>query len=336
MSLKLALVDLFHAQSLDVIQKALPPGWQLQVTDDATEEARRAVLKDADAAFVMAAPLPRSVLRVAPHLTFVHKLGAGIDRIDSAYCAEAGIGLARLNAGNAIPTAEHTLLLMLAACRGLRSLDQGVRAGKWEKERARGTGRQINGRTIGIIGFGAVGQQVARLLAPFGATVRYYSRTRAPTEVELALDVAFMELDDLLASSDIVTLHVPLQHDTKNLIDAKRLRRMKSGAILINTGRGAVIDEAALAQALQDEDLLAAGLDVFAQEPPSESPLLNAPHTMLTPHVGGATIDNFHGVVGRAVDNLQRALDARPIGPKELIVPVNRCWRVHDALVHKT
>ena len=324
-ALTLGIIDTFHPRTLDAIRCSIPEDWQLSITQAPTEDARATALSKADVAFVMATPMPRTLLERAPRLVFVQKLGAGTDRIDTDYCMQAGIGVARLQAGNSIPTAEHTILLMLAACRQLAKLDRRTRAGAWDKEDARGINRQIHGRTVGIVGLGAIGRQVARLLAPFGAKLLYFSPTRASAAEEAELGVAYAGLDELIGAVDIMTLHLPLRPETKNLINAGRLRALKRGAILVNTSRGAVLDEAELARALMDGHIFSAGIDVFSEEPPVNSPLLTLENTILTPHTGGGTIDNFSNVAQRAVRNVCLALAGDPIDPDELVVPMRRC-----------
>jgi phosphoglycerate dehydrogenase-like enzyme len=320
----LGIIDPFHPRILDTISEAIPNDWRLSVTAAPTEAARAQALAPADVAFVMATPMPRSLLEQARRLVFIQKLGAGTDKIDSAYCSEAGIGLARLQAGNAIPVAEHTLLLMLAACRQLPRLDRNTRAGEWDKEAARGMNRQINGRTVGIVGLGAIGRQVARLLAPFGARLLYYDPMRASPADEAALGVQYVDLDDLIGAADILTLHLPLLPETANLIDARRLRALKPGAILVNAARGGLVDEAELARALSDGHIFAAGLDAFSAEPPLGSPLLALENTVVTPHTAGGTVDNFAGIAARGVENVQRVLAGRALDPAEMLVPVGR------------
>ncbi len=323
-SVTLAVIDPFHPRIIDEIRAAAPPDWRVVVTQAATEEARAVALAQCDVAFVMATPMPRSLLERAPLLRFIQKLGAGIDKIDRDYCAAEGIGLARLQAGNAIPVAEHTVLLMLAACRQLPWLDRNTRAGAWDKEAVRGENRQINGKTVGIVGFGAIGRQVARLLGGFGATLVYYDPVRASAEDETVFGVAYRDLDALTAEVDILTLHLPLLPETSNLIDARRIRAMKKGAILVNAARGGLVDEVELARALQDGHLFAAGLDAYSAEPPVGNPLLGLDNTVVTPHCAGATIDNFAGVAARAVENVRRVLAGEAVDPAELVVPVRR------------
>ena len=320
----LGIIDPFHPRILEVIRAAVPQDWTIRITEAPTEDARAAALASADVAFVMATPMPRSLLERAPRLRFIQKLGAGTDKIDSDYCREAGIGLARLQAGNNVPVAEHTLLLMLAACRQLPRLDAGTRAGEWDKEAVRGVNLQIGGKTVGIVGFGAIGRQVARLLSGFGAHLVYFDPRSASPQDEAAFGVEYRDLDDLIAVSDIVTLHVPLLPETANIIDARRLRAMKPGAILVNAARGGLVDEEELARALGDGHLLAAGIDAFSTEPPVGNPLLALENTVVTPHSAGGTVDNFSNVAARGVENAMRILAGQSIPPDDLLLPVRR------------
>lgn len=318
---RLAIIDPFHPRIIDTLRENIPADWQMLVAEEESEAARARVLKEADVAFVMATHMPRTLLQQAPHLRFIQKLGAGTDRIAVDHCTERGILVARLNAANAIPVAEHTLALMLGAYRNLVRLDAGVRAGRWEKEAARGVNRQIHGKRVGIVGFGAIGRQVARLLAGFEAEIVYFDPVPAPAEVERALGARRLELDELLATSDIVSLHLPLTPETRNLIDAAAIARMKPEALLVNCARGAVVDEAALAEALANGRLMGAAIDAFAEEPPVGSPLLALENTVLTPHTGGGTRDNFAGLVVRAVENTARVFAGQPLPAGDAVNP---------------
>lgn len=318
---RIAVIDPFHPRILETIRTALPEGWTLSVTEGPGEPQHAAAMADADMAFVMATPMPRSLLAAAPRLRFIQKLGAGVDRIDTAFCTERGIAVARLEAGNAIPVAEHTLLLMLAACRNLPRLDRQTREGRWEKERVRGENRHLHGMTVGLVGFGAIGRQVARLLAPFGVTLVYFDTRRAAPVDEAAFGARYAGLDDLIAMADIVSLHLPLMPETRNLLSAERLRAMKRGAILVNAARGGLVDETALAAALRDGHLQAAAIDAFAEEPPVGNPLLALDSTVVTPHCAGATIDNFAAIAERAVANARRILAGVPLPEGDTVVP---------------
>jgi phosphoglycerate dehydrogenase-like enzyme len=315
-----AIIDPFHPAILKSIAHRLPAGWTLAVTSGPSDDERAEALSASDVALVMATKMPRQLLERAPKLRFIQKLGAGVDSIDAAFCRQAGIGLARLQAGNAIPVAEHTLLLMLAACRHLPRLDAETRAGRWDKEQVRGENRHLNGKTIGIVGFGAIGRQVARLLSGFGVDLVYFDPLRAAAKDEDAFGVRYMALDDLLAAADVVTLHLPLMADTAGLISAERIARMKPGALLVNAARGGLVDEAALAEALSSGHLFGAALDAFSTEPPVGSPLLELDNTIITPHCAGATIDNFAAVAERAFRNVERYLAGEALPEGDLVL----------------
>jgi D-3-phosphoglycerate dehydrogenase len=319
-ALTIGIIDPFHPKSIDTIAAAIPAEWHLRIARGQSDAEKAEAVREADILLVMAAPVPASIIDAAPRLRFIQKLGAGVDRIDLDRCAARGIGVARLQAGNSIPVAEHTLLLMLAACRRLPFLDRQTRAGGWDKEAARGVSRQIHGKTVGIVGFGAIGQAVAKLLSGFGAKLFYYDPRRASPELEHSLNVSFAPLDDLVAQADIVSLHLPLMKETAKLFDAVRMAKMKPGAILINCARGGLVDEAALHEALVSGHIFAAGIDAFESEPPAGSPLLLLDQTVVTPHTAGGTIDNFRPVVERAVGNTQRFLAGEEIPAQDLVL----------------
>jgi phosphoglycerate dehydrogenase-like enzyme len=310
-----AVLDMFHPQIKAAIEAAVPAKWIVHFATENTPAARAAVIRDADIVFVMAAPMPKELLAGATRLRLIQKLGAGVDRIDLEVCRERGIGVARLYAGNSVPVAEHTILLMLSVYRQLPQIDARTRAGVWSKEDARGMHRQLLGKTVGLVGFGAVGKEVAKRLRGFEVAILYYDPFPASPEVEKQLGVTRADLDALLQTSDIVSLHLPLLSETKGIIDAKRIAAMKPDAVLINCARGGLVDEAALADALKAGRLFGAGIDAFAEEPPVGSPLLKLDNTVVTSHLAGATLDNFSGIVARAVENAETVLrgEALPV-----------------------
>ena len=316
----ISIIDPFYPSIIDVIRRSLPQGWTLSVAAEPTAEARAAVAREADVIFVMATPLPAELLRAAPKLRFVQKLGIGVDRIDTDYCRENGIPVARLQGGNAIPVAEHTLMLILSSYRHLPMLDRETRAGQWDKEKVRAINRQICGKTVGIVGFGAIGRRLAQLLAGFEATVVYFDPQPAPADVEKELGVRRMDLDDLIASSDIISLHMPLTKGTAGLIGAERIAAMKPDALLVNCARGGVVDEDALAKALKEGRLFGAAIDAFSAEPPLGNPLLELENTIVTPHCAGGSVDNFAGVIARAVENTKTILGGGSLPPDDVVV----------------
>lgn len=319
-----AILDKFHPHIKTAIEAAIPADWTALFIDESTLAARAAVLRDEEMAFVMAAPIPKELLAEARRLCFIQKLGAGVDRIDIDVCRSRGIGVARLHAGNSIPVAEHTILLMLAVYRQLPQIDARTRAGAWQKEDARGMHRQLQDKTVGLVGFGAVGRQVAQRLRGFAATLIYYDPVRASRDVEQSLGVSYADLDELVRTADIVSLHLPLLPQTAGIISAQRIRAIKPGAVLINCARGGLVDKAALAAALKEGRLFGAGIDAFASEPPVGSPLLKMDNTVLTSHLVGATLDNFSGIVARAVANAKAVLCGDTLPETDVVVALDR------------
>jgi phosphoglycerate dehydrogenase-like enzyme len=316
----IGIIDPFHPRIIQTIRDALPADWPMVVTTGSTLAERARALSEADVAMVMATKMPREMLAQAPRLRFIQKMGAGVDSIDTSYCEDAGIAVARLQAGNAIPVAEHTLLLMLAACRNLPTLDARTRAGGWDKEQVRGENLHLHGKTIGIVGFGAIGKQVARLLAGFGVRIVYYDTFRVSAADEAAFGAQYMDLDTLIEEADVVSLHVPLMPETQGLISAARIGRMKPESILVNAARGGLVDEVALAEALKAGRIFGAALDAFSTEPPVGNPLLDLPNTVITPHCAGATVDNFASIAARAVENTHRFLCRQPLPAGDVVL----------------
>ena len=193
-----AVLDKFHPHIKAAIEAAMPAEWHTVFIEEATLAERVTAVRDADVALVMAAPIAKEVVAAGQKLRFIQKLGAGVDHIDLDACRERGIGVARLHAGNSIPVAEHTVLLMLAVYRQLPQIDRRTRVGAWDKESARGEHRQLLNKTIGLIGLGAVGKQVAKHLRGFDATVIYYDPVRPSAELEQSLGVSYAEFDDLV------------------------------------------------------------------------------------------------------------------------------------------
>jgi glyoxylate reductase len=249
-----------------------------------------------------------AVLNANPKLRFISSMSVGVDHIDLAAATERGIPVGNTPGVLVETTADATFALLLAASRRLVEADRFIRGGHWRRENAWSpdffVGKDVAGATLGIVGLGEVGQAVARRAAGFGMRVLGWSRS--DREVQ---GVERRELEDLLAESDFVSINVALTGDTRGLIDARRLGLMRSDAVLVNTARGGIVDEAALADALAHGRLAAAGIDVFEREPLSEdNPLSALPNVVLTPHIGSATLRTRARMADMAVDNMLAAL----------------------------
>lgn len=266
--------------------------------------ARFGTVRTADDAFLAEAEvvLVRSATKVnhdyidrVKKLRLVIRGGVGIDNIDAAYCKEKGILVRNTPAASSIAVAELALALMLALVRRVPEAHASMRAGGWEKKSLKGS--ELGGKTLGLVGAGRIAREVALRAKAFG--MRVVACRRSKRACRFAKLVPF---ERLLAEADFVSLHLPLTDDTKHLVGAETLARMKKGAFLVNTARGALVDEAALAEALRSGKLGGAGVDVYAPEPPDpKSPLLSAPNVVLTPHLGSSTAENMERIADEAV-----------------------------------
>lgn len=231
-----------------------------------------------------------TLLAAAPQLRAVGRLGVGLDNIDLPGCAARGIQVVPATGANARAVAEYVVGTLLALLRGAYAASAEVAGGQWPRA-ALSQGLEAHGRTLGVVGFGGIGQLTARLAAGLGMrVVACDAALPADHPAWAEAGATRLELDDLLAQADAVTLHVPLTTGTRHLLDAARIARMRPGAVLINTSRGGIVDETALAAALRGGHLGGAALDVFEQEPlPAGGPLAGAPNLILTPHIAGLT-----------------------------------------------
>ncbi|WNG82497.1 2-hydroxyacid dehydrogenase [Mycobacterium sp. ITM-2016-00316] len=274
--------------------------------DDAT---LRRELPGVDVIWHVLRPLSAADLELAAKCRLVHKLGAGVNTIDVDAATRCGIAVANMPGANAPSVTEGTLLLMLAALRRLPVLDRATREGRgWPSDPGLGeTVRDIGGCTVGLVGYGNIAKQVEKVLATLGARVLHTS-TRDDGHPD------WRPLPALLSESDIVSLHLPLTAATRHLIDEDALGLMKPDAVLVNTARGPIVDEEALAAALREGRLAAAGLDVFAAEPVEPgNPLLDLDNVVLTPHVTWYTVDTMRRYLEVAVDNCRRLRDGREL-----------------------
>ena len=252
--------------------------------------------------------IDRALLDAAPDLTFVSSMSVGVDHIDVAALTERGIPLGHTPGVLVDTTADTAFALLLAAARRVAEADRFVRRGDWGPANAWApeffTGVDVGGATLGIIGLGEIGQAVARRAAGFGMEVLAWNRS--PRQVP---GIEMVALDELLQRSDFVSIHVALAPQTRDLLDAGKIALMKPGAVVVNTARGGIVNEPALAAALADGRLFAAAVDVFEQEPvPADNPLLGLPNVVVTPHIGSATLRTRARMADIAVENALAAL----------------------------
>jgi len=289
---------LFHYDAGPRLRKSLEglgnQGIEVVCCPEGPDEPFFTEVRDADVLWHVLHPIDATVFEHAPRLKLVQKIGVGVNTIDLEAAKNRGIAVCNMPGSNSRAVAEMTLLLMLSTLRRLVAIDRSVREGGWSLDHdTKESFAEIAGRTVGIVGFGEVPKILAPILEAMGARVIYTSRERKPVPFE------HVSLPDLLAVSDVVTLHVPLTVETEHLIDASRIELMKTGAILVNTARGELIDENALYQALVNQRIAGAGLDVFAGEPlTADNPLLSLATVTVTPHVAWLTAET----IGRSID----------------------------------
>ena len=257
------------------------------------------------AAIVSTDPFDAGVLAGAPALRVIARIGVGTDSIDMEVATRRGIAVCTTPGANASSTADHAVALMLAALRRITEYDRGIRAARWTRT-GEATPWELNRATVGLVGLGAIGRLVRRRLSGFRAHVLACDPAAAPEP-----GTELVELDELLRRSHVVSLHLPLTSATRHLIDRRRLALMRPDAVLVNTARGALVDEEALVEALVGGRLRAAALDVFEREPPARARLLALPNVVLTPHIGGVSERSVAEMTRRATDAVVDVLAGR-------------------------
>jgi len=250
------------------------------------------------------------ILDAAKRLQVVGRAGVGVDNIDVPAATARGVYVVNAPLGNIVAAAEHTVALTLALLRRVVDADRSVRANEWT--RSKFIGRELRGKTLGLIGIGRVGGEVARRAAAFGMTVIAHDPFATEASARAA-GARLVELDELVRSADVISLHVPLTEKTRGLVDAAALAKMKPTAVVVNAARGEVVDLDALAAALERGTIAGAALDVFAEEPlPADAAIRRAPRTVLTPHIAGSTAEAQTNVAVDVVEQILDVLDGRP------------------------
>ena len=317
----IVLLDAVGERTAARMRALLPAGFTLSHATEGGEAYLQAIIADADYAISGQVAVPGTVLRAAKRLRLLHKWGVGTDNLDLAAAAALGIPVARTTGSNAVPVAEFTLGLVIATLRHLAWAHAELRGGTWQGGRLPGSSYLLSGKTVGLVGFGAIGQAMARLLRSFGCPV-LYAAPRRKEALETELGVAYASLDALLAASDVVCLHCPLTEATRGLIDAAALARMRRSAVLVNVARGGVVVEADLAAALRDGTIHGAATDVFAEEPPPPGhPLLHLPNCLVTPHIAATSADTFEPTMRQMFGNIERVSRGEPVPARDLVSP---------------
>lgn len=278
----------YSTGTLERFQSLLP---EHRVTQVLTQEDYNATT-DAECIIVRILKTPEAVIANNPNLKAVIRWGAGYDSVDIEAAGKRGVMVANTPGVNSYAVAELALGLMILLNRKIKGYSCNVQAGNWDRGAYADTSISLNYKTVGLIGGGNIGRRVAALAQALGARVQYYDAFRLPEEVERQNHMTFVSLEQLLATSDLVSLHVPLLDSTRHMIGVEQLAAMKPSACLLNTARGGLIDEAALLKALKNGYLAGAGLDCVEEEDSEiTAQLLQCSNVIITPHIGGTTAD---------------------------------------------
>jgi D-3-phosphoglycerate dehydrogenase / 2-oxoglutarate reductase len=321
---RVLITDSLSTAGLEVLKQS--PEIEVDVRSGLSPEQVREALHEADGIIIRSATkLTAAILKGQPRLKAIVRAGVGVDNIDLPAATREGIVVMNTPAGNTTSTAEHTIAMMMALSRNIGRAAASMREGKWE--RSKFTGTQLAGKTLAILGLGRIGQAVAQRARGLEMRVLGYdpflSAERAGEQgIEL-----FRDIDAMITECDYLTVHTPLTNETRGVINAERLRRMKKGVRVINCARGGIIDENDLAEALKSGHVAGAALDVFVQEPPASSPLPGLPNVLCTPHLGASTDEAQELVAIEAAEILsgyflrnevRHAVNMAPISAKEM------------------
>jgi D-3-phosphoglycerate dehydrogenase len=283
--MRIVVADDLPASSLELLRAEA--GWVVDARSGRTPEALAADLAEADAILVRSATkVDARLMDAAPKLRIIARAGTGVDNVDVAAASSRGILVVNAPGANSISVAEHACALMLALARSVPAADHAMKSAKWEKKRFLGT--ELRGKTLGIAGLGRIGQEVALRARAFGMRIVAHD-PYISSELAAGLGVELMSLDDICATADYLTLHLPSTAETRHLFDDGRFARCKAGIRLINTARGELVDELALRRAIESEIVGGAALDVFETEPPADWSLAQLPQVIATPHIAAST-----------------------------------------------
>lgn len=318
MKKKLLITTTLHQAGMDLLHAR--PDVKVEILNEVSAEELPQAIHDANAIIVRSAPVTRELVHAAPQLEVVSRTGVGCDNVDIAALTERGIPLTITPGSNAVSVAEHTLYLMLSLAKQGPHYDRATRQGKFDV-RFSMLAVDVAVKHLLIIGFGRVGSQVAPRAHALGMVVHAYDPYVDDSVIETAGGVPEASLEAGLASADIVSLHCSLTAETRGMISAPELRVMKPSAFLINTARGSVVDERALAVALREGRLAGAGIDVFETEPPpTDHPLLALPNVIVSPHCAGVSLEASIRAATAAIGNVLHAFDGE-LDPEVVVNP---------------
>lgn len=291
----------------EILKSVVPEGFTVETLDELSYDCLIRQAVDADYLLVSGRlPIDEGVLSSAKHLKMIQRTGVGTEMLDMEAIKRHNIPVYVNKGVNARSVAEHTLTLMLCCLKNIPQIDRSVKQGIWKKQQTGVTCHELYGKTVGLVGMGAIGKQVAAYLNVFGAKVLYTDLFRLSKEQEDKLCLTYIpSFEDMLTQIDILSFHCPLTPENKEMLNEHTIEKMKDGAIVVNTARGKIINEQALYAALTTGKLRCAALDVHYEEPtPQDHALSKLDNVILTPHIAGLSYETFHSMMAGAVENI--------------------------------
>ncbi|MGL4484735.1 MAG: 2-hydroxyacid dehydrogenase [Anaerovoracaceae bacterium] len=303
---KILLTNKYAEEPLSIIKEIVPDEYELIYPEVSGKDELIRLIPRADYLIVSGREkIDKELLEGGNKLKMIQRTGVGTDMLDIEEIKSRALPLYVNKGVNACSVAEHTILLMLASLRRLNAIDNELKSGIWKKQENGIKTYEIFQKNVALIGLGNIGKKVARVLNVLGANVKYYDLVPLSEEEERDLGIQFLPFEEIIKEGDIISLHCPLTKETKALISKKTIEQMKDRAILVNTARGGLVDQADLLIALKEGKIGFAALDVFESEPlPANSALLASPNILLTPHIGGVTKESFQNMFCQAVKNI--------------------------------
>lgn len=303
---KILMTNLYKGAALNIVREELPADFELAFLSAQTQDALMAEIGQAD--YLLAGgrlKITKQELANAGQLKMIQRSGVGLDTLDLDAIRASGIPLYVNQGVNAQSVAEHALLLILSCLRRLTEIHRNTCAGVWKKQEQGVRTFELYGKTVGLIGMGNIAQCLVRMLQPFHVRILYTNLFRMSEEYEQANNMQFVTREELLAGADVVSIHCPLNDETRGMINRSSIAEMKDGAVIVNTARGEIVNAADLAEALRSGKLAYAGIDVHEKEPfPADYALLGVENVALTPHVAGVTADSFRAMMHDAFRNI--------------------------------
>ena len=312
---KIAIIGELDLVGKKTLQKHLGNSFELIEIDMEEHEE----LAKADY-IILRSKMDREDISYASKAKLIQRWGVGYDFVDIKAAGEKGIQVGITTGANSIPVAEYTVLMMLAVYRQLVKSHNATISGRWKQDTSLNQTYMLKGKDVGIIGFGNIGRKVAKILHGFDSNIFYYDVCRLSMEEEIELGVGYRSFEDIISCSDIISIHAPLIKSTQHLISKGELDKMKPTAILVNTSRGGLIKEADLYEALKNNIIMGAGLDVFENEPPNmDNPLFELKNIVVSSHIAGNTLDNSETMAKKCIECILKVSTGQMLMPPDLV-----------------